>query len=270
MNAPDHEFIRRFVKERAAIVLDANKGYLIDTRLLSVCQAHSFEGLSELVTALRARPSGDLAQDVVEALTTNETSFYRDTSYYEALRDQVIPELIERRSAARSLNVWSAAASTGQEPYSLAMMLADHPELDRWDVKILATDIDEKVLARAREGEFSRHEVNRGLPAADLKRHFEERDGGYRIRDSLKERIEFRQMNLAARWPPMEAMDLVLIRNVLIYFDTATKKTILSRAHGALRRGGYLLLGGAETTLNLTDEFDRVKVGRAVMYRVAA
>ncbi len=266
----EHDFIRGFVKERAAIVLDANKGYLIDARLRSVCREHALADLGALVRALKGRPPDGLVQHIVEALTTNETSFYRDRSYYDALEEHVLPELMTLRRKERRLHLWSAAASTGQEAYSLAMMLADHPELQRWKSRIHATDIDETVLAQARQGKYSDHAVSRGLPASKRARYFEKDGEKWRVRDSIRETVHFAQLNLAGPWPSLEPMDLILLRNVLIYFDVETKKNILERIHRTLRPGGYLLLGGSETTINLTDAFEQVRLGRAVVYRAAA
>jgi chemotaxis protein methyltransferase CheR len=270
MSAADHAFIRQLLRERAAIVLTESKGYLIDSRMPPLCRAHGLAGLSELVKELRRAPHGPLAQEVVEALTTNETSFYRDAGCFDALRERILPEIVERRRRARSINIWSAAASTGQEAYTLAMTIADMPELADWRIGILATDIDEKVLARARTGEYSQAEVNRGLPARQLVKHFEKNGARWRIRETLRRWVRFRRMNLAGPWPAMEPMDLILIRNVLIYFDTQTKRDVLTRARAVLRPGGYVLLGGSETTINLTDAYDRVRLGRTVAYRSAA
>ncbi|MGE0785673.1 MAG: protein-glutamate O-methyltransferase CheR [Sandaracinaceae bacterium] len=267
---PEHDYVRSFVRERAAIVLDENKGYLIDGRLASVCRQHGFAGLPELVGALRADPRSPIAQVVIDALTTNETSFFRDVSYYDALRQEILPELIERRRTQRALTIWSAACSTGQEPYSLAMILAEQKELEGWRIRILATDIDETVLARARTGEFTQLEVNRGLPARQLIAHFEKHGDVWRVKDDVRRLITFEKRNLATRWPAHDPFDLVMLRNVLIYFDTDVRRDILHRAHAAIRPGGYLVLGGAESTINLCDAFVRVRKGKAVLYSVAA
>lgn len=268
--SPEHEFIRRHVNEASAIVLDTNKGYLIDARLRVVLREHELPDLATLVATLRKTPRGPLSQSVVEALTTNETSFFRDQNYYNALREEVFPALIERRAGVRQLNVWSAACSTGQEPYSLAMLLAEMDELRDWQVRVHTTDIDRQVLARAQTGEYSQLEVDRGLPKTYLQRHFEKAGKHWRVRGRAKEMVTFGQLNLAEPWPHLPRMDLVLIRNVLIYFSMETKRDILTRARQVMRPGGYLVLGGAETTINLSEQYERVRHGRAVMYRAAA
>ncbi|MFK7992244.1 MAG: protein-glutamate O-methyltransferase CheR [Sandaracinaceae bacterium] len=266
----EHNFIRNHVMEASAIVLDATKAYLIDTRLRAVLREHDIPDLTSLVRELRRKPRGALSQAVVEALTTNETSFFRDLTYYDALRETVIPSLIERRGSARELNVWSAACSTGQEPYSLAMMLADLPALEDWKLRVHTTDIDRNVLERAKSGEYTQLEVNRGLPAANLLKHFEKTGKNWRVQGRAREMVTFAHLNLAKPWPHMPRMDLVLIRNVLIYFNMETKRDILRRARRVMRPGGYLVLGGAETTINLTEAYERVRHGRAVMYKAAA
>lgn len=265
-----HDYIREHVLKASAIVLDSNKGYLIDTRLRVVLRDHDLADLDALVRELQRKPRGDLSQAVVEALTTNETSFFRDLTYYDALEKEVIPALAERRQSTRQLNIWSAACSTGQEPYSLAMMLSEMPQLDDWKIRIHTTDIDRSVLERAKTGEYSQLAVNRGLPAAKLLRHFEKVGSNWRIRGRAKEMVTFGQLNLAKPWPHMSKMDLVLIRNVLIYFNMETKRDILTRARRVMRPGGYLVLGGAETTINLSEAYERVRHGRAVMYKAAA
>ncbi len=263
-----HQFIRDFLRQRCAIVLDANKGYLIESRLGPLCPSHDCADLGELVETLRKEPGGALAQDVIEALTTNETSFYRDPNCWRALREEVLPELIRRRARFRTLNIWSAAASTGQEAYSLAMILYEMPALVGWRVNIVATDIDERVLAHASKGEYSQLEVSRGLPNALLEKHLSAVGTAWRVRGHIRRMVTFEKLNLAQPWSRKETMDLVLMRNVLIYFDQATKRDVLVRVADILRPDGYLCLGGAETTLNITGRFIPVRMGRTTMYRL--
>ncbi len=268
---PDFEYVRRLVRERAAIVLEDGKAYLAESRLVPVAREEGFASVAELIARIRSERFGRLHRKVVEAMTTNETSFFRDVAPFEALRTVVFPELLARRATERVLHVWCAAASTGQEPYSVAMLLREHfPELATWTVRLLATDLSTEVLARARAGRFTQLEVNRGLPASCLVRYFE-RDGAYWVLgEEVRRMVEFRELNLAEPWPPLPPMDVVLLRNVLIYFDLDTKRAVLGRLRRVLRADGWLFLGGAETTLNVDDAFERVQVGRASAYRVRA
>jgi chemotaxis protein methyltransferase CheR len=180
----------------------------------------------------------------------------------------VIPDLIQRRRGERRLNVWCAASATGQEPYSVALLLREHfPQLAGWQVSLLASDLSREALARAREGRFSQIEVNRGLPAALLVKYFEQHGTSWQLKPDVRRMVDFQEMNLARPWPALPPMDLVLIRNVMIYFDVATKKAILGRLARVLRPDGYLLLGGAETTLNLDDSYRRVETLKASFYQ---
>lgn len=245
--AADLDIVRRLVHERAAIVLDETKGYLVEARLTPLCPAEGFANVPALIAALRARPAPDLAAKVVDAMTTNETSFFRDSHPFESIRKEILPDLLARRAATRSLSVWCAACSTGQEPYSIAMMLRDHfPQTAGWNISILATDISTRALARARDGVFNQLEINRGLPAPLLVKHFTKSGRDWRLKDEVKSMIRFREMNLATAWPPVGRVDLLLMRNVLIYFDDATKRTITLRARKVLADDGYFMLGSAE------------------------
>lgn len=262
---PDYAFIRDLVRTHSAIALEPGKAYLIESRLTALARGEGMTSLRQLVNRLRAGGEPALQRKVVEAMTTNETSFFRDVYPFDALRQQILPELLKRRADSRTLNVWSAACSTGQEPYSLAILLREHfPELFRagWKVSILATDLASRVLERARRGAFSQLEINRGLPAALAVKYFV-RDGlEWVAHDSLRRMIDFREMNLAVPWPSLPPMDVIFLRNVLIYFEMETKSTILSSVRRILRPDGCLFLGAAETTLNLDDAFERVRMGR--------
>ena len=202
---------------------------------------------------------------VVEALTTNETTFFRDHHPFEALRSEVLPRLIAGRQRTRNLFVWSAACSTGQEPYSLAMLIREHfPELKDWDVRILATDFSQAALDRVNLGRYRQLEVNRGLPAPLLVKYFEREGAEWRVRSDLRSMVETKQLNLVEQWPSMPFVDVVMLRNVLIYFDVATKKKILGHVRKIMSSDGVLFLGAAETTLNIDDSFDRMTVGHAI------
>jgi len=205
----------------------------------------------------------------VEAMTTNETSFFRDFHPFEGLKKFVLPDLIARRAAERELTVWCAASSSGQEPYSLAMLIRENlPQLVSWRIRILATDLSSDVLARAREGRYSQLEVNRGLPASLLVKYFEKRGCDWYLRDDIRNMVDFQIVNLASAWPFLPPMDIVMLRNVLIYFGVETKKDILAKVRRVLRPDGYLFLGGSETTFSIDDSFERVQLERATCYRV--
>jgi chemotaxis protein methyltransferase CheR len=261
---PDYTYIRELVRERSAIVLEPSKAYLIESRLTPLARSEGVGTLQQLIIRLRGDRNGALVRKVVEAMTTNETSFFRDRHPFDALRQQIIPELRASREPTKMLNVWSAACSTGQEAYSVAMVLHEHfPDLtSSWRVRILGTDLSGQVVERARRGSFSQLEVNRGLPATLGVKYFRREGLEWFVRDALKQMTEFREMNLVEPWPSLPPMDVVFLRNVLIYFDTETKKAILKRVRQVLRPDGYLFLGGAETTLNIDESFERVPLDK--------
>jgi chemotaxis protein methyltransferase CheR len=270
MTAGDFEFIRKLLLETSANVLGPGKEYLVDTRLAPLVRKLELGSITDLVARLRAPGSLDLVSQVVAALVTTETSFFRDVHPFEALRKTVIPDLIRRRAGEQTLTIWCAASSTGQEPYSLAMLLREHfPELRTWKVFLIATDLSREVLARAREGKYNQIEVNRGLPAPLLVKYFEQHGTQWQLTEEIRKLVDFRELNLTQPWPFLPRMDLILNRNVMIYFDVATKKSILSRIARLLRPDGYLLLGGSETTFNLDDSFQRVEPLKAGFYQLS-
>jgi chemotaxis protein methyltransferase CheR len=261
--------VRSFNRERSAVVLEADKRYLVESRLSPLLRELQLASIGELVERLRLNPVNGPHSRIVEALVTGESSFFRDHHPFEALRRSVLPDLIERRRGERRLNIWCAACSVGQEPYSVAMLLREHFQgLSGWNVSLLATDISQEALDRAREGRYNQIEVNRGLPALLLVRHFRQQGTHWRINPEVRAMVDFRTLNLARPWPPLPRMDLVLIRNVMIYFDVETRKSILGRLAALLRPDGYLLLGGAETTFNLNDSYRRVEQLRSGFYQL--
>jgi len=269
ISASEFDYVRRLVLDQSAIVLEDDKHYLVESRLLPLARREGFDSIASLVAWLGPRKFDGLQRKVVEAMTTNETSFFRDFHPFEALRKSILPELMTKRAYAKELNFWSAACSSGQEPYSLAMVLQEYfPSLADWSVRIVATELSADMLARAREGLYSQLEVNRGLPAMLLVKHFRQRGTDWQIREDLRRRVEFQILNLAEAWPLLPPMDIVLMRNVLIYFGLDTKKKILGRVRQLLKPDGFLFLGGAETTFNLDDAFERVQFDRTICYRV--
>jgi chemotaxis protein methyltransferase CheR len=265
----DFDYIRTLVRTKSAIVLEPGKEYLVQARLLPLARKQGLDDISALVDKLK-RGDATLATDVVEAMTTNETSFFRDVHPFEMLREEVLPALAQTRAAQRKLNIWSAAASTGQEAYTIAMTLREHfAQLATWDVSILGTDLSREVLEKAREGRYAQIEVNRGLPAPLLVKYFDRAGPAWRVKADLKRGVEFRQLNLMLPFPVLPRMDIVFLRNVLIYFDADTKRDILTRVRNAMAPDGYLFLGAAETTLQFDGLFDRVPRARGNCYRVS-
>ncbi len=270
LSLTDFEYVRREVLERSAIVLGDDKLYLAAARLATLARAEGHPSVQHLIAELRAGSGNGLHQRVVEAIATHETSFFRDLHPFEALRKQILPELIARRAPLRTLNLWCAACASGQEPFSVAMLIREHfPALAGWKVRVLGSDIAADVLERARQGRFSQVEVNRGLPARLLVKYFARVEGGWQIADCIRQMVEFRPINLIGPWPALPPMDVVLLRNVMIYFDLATKQSLLARVRQLLKADGSLFLGAAETTLNIDDRFVRQQLDRAVWYQMA-
>lgn len=267
----DLTYIRNLVRERSAIVLEEEKDYLIRSRLEPLAKELGFDSLVELVGKLRRASDDTLHRTVVEAMTTNETSFFRDLSPFLALKEHLLPEVIARRASTRCLSIWCGASASGQEPYSIMLTILEHfPELQDWRIRFLATDISRVMLKRCQEGIYSQIEVNRGLPAGLLTKYFSKNGTHWQIAENIRKRIEFREMNLAHPWPLLPRMDMVVLRNVMIYFDGETKKQILKKIRHILDPQGYLLLGGTETTINLDDQYERVAVNGTSCYRICA
>jgi len=259
------DFLAALLKEKSGLIVTADKIYLLDARLSPIARKHNIAGLDALVTAMRAPGAFALIGEVVDAMTTNETSFFRDKTPFEALKTSLIPGLITRRAAQKAIRIWSAACSTGQEPYSLAMMLRDQfPVLGDWRIEIVATDLSPTVLARARDGVFSAFEVQRGLPIQMLVRHFDQVEQNWRIKPELKRMIDFRPLNLLGDLGALGRFDIILCRNVLIYFDQPTKAAVLSRMARMLPSDGSLILGGAESVFGISDAFSDVPGLRGV------
>ncbi len=272
MDSAQFEFIRALVYDRAAIVLEDSKEYLIQTRLSPIARAQGLATVEELLDRLRLEKWSALHARVVEAMTTNETSFFRDIGPFDALKKRLLPEIIQKRSGSRRLAIWSAASSTGQEIYSIAILLrGSFPQLaNGWRVVLHATDYSNEMVARGRQGVFTQLEVNRGLPAPLLIKYFQRNGAEWTIREELRKMIEFRQLNLTQAWSGIEDVDVVFMRNVLIYFDLATKKKILGRLPSVMRSDGALFLGAAETTLGVDAAFEPVQMEKTLCYKLRA
>ena len=265
------DYIRSLVREKAAIIVDSDKGYLVESRLLPLARKEGFATLDDFITKLRTAPYNVMHRKVVDAMTTNETSFFRDVHPFESLKTEILPKMIEARAKVRQLSFWCGASSTGQEPYSICMLMREHfPQLATWKIDFLATDLSRDVLDKARAGKFSQLEVNRGLPAPMLLKYFARQGVEWQIKDEVRSLMTFREQNLMETWNIPYGLDIVFLRNVMIYFDVETKKQILGNIRRHLKPDGYLFLGGAETTLNLDDKFERVRFDKTWCYRPLA
>jgi chemotaxis protein methyltransferase CheR len=271
MTAQDFDVICRLLREQSGISLEAGKEYLVETRLAPVLYELKLGSIGELIGQLRSHNGFELSRQIIESLVTGETSFFRDVHPFEDLRKTVIPDLIDRRRAQRRLNIWCAASSTGQEPYSLALLFREHfPELAGWTVSLLASDISRSLLRRARLGLYNQVEATRGLPDALRSKYFEQQGTDWQLAPSICRMVDFREINLASAWPALPQMDLILVRNVMIYFEVETKKSILAKLIRLLPPDGYLLLGGSETTFQLSDDFRRVDSLKSGFYQVSS
>lgn len=263
----DFDYLRNFLRETAAILLDSDKEYLAETRLTPLAHHEGFASIEDLMGDVRKHRS-DLRRKVLDAMTNNETWFFRDLVPFEAMRQEIIPALISARSGEKKLRFWSAASSTGQEPYSLAMLWQEHFRLPDWDLQILATDISETALTRARQGRYSQMEVNRGLPITLLTKYFRRSGLDWELVPEMRSRVDFRSFNLSQPWPALPKMDVIFVRNVMIYFDVEIRKQILARVRSLLQPDGVLFLGCAETTLNLDAGFERIAFGKTAYHKL--
>lgn len=247
--------LRRLLASAAGISLDADKLYLAESRLAPIMRDNDAVDLAELMRRIERREDEALLQAVIDAMTTNETSFFRDRAPFDQFQRELLPELMAKRQDKRRLRIWCAACSTGQEPYSLAMLLEEEEsKLEGWNVEILATDISETALKAARAGLYSQFEVQRGLSTARLLRHFHQHDGNWRVADRLRSRVTFRKLNLLSKFREIGPFDLVFCRNVLIYFEPEVKRDVLLRLSQVLAADGSLILGAAE---GASDEANR-------------
>lgn len=262
--AADLEQVSRMVAAESGVVLGEEKDYLIKSLLEPLARAHG-GSLKGLLDHVEADSTGLLRQEIVEALLNHETWFFRDPQAFDAIADEVLPELAARKRFP--IRIWSAGCATGQEPYSIAMAVEERFPRLRDQVEVWASDLSERALARAQEGRYTQLEVNRGLKATLLVRHFEEDGEHWRVRQALKERVRFGRLNLAGPWPSLPEMDVILIRNVLMYFGDETRMEVLERVHRLLRPDGYLFLGAAEGTIPAEESFALARKGRVAYHR---
>ena len=255
MTPADYDFLRKFLKERSGLDLSADKQYLVESRLMPLARKANLSGLEELVQKIKNGASA-LASDVVEAMTTNETFFFRDKVPFDHLRDVVLPEMIQARAARKSMRIWCAAASTGQEPYSIAITIKEmSAQLAGWRIEIIGTDISQQVLEKSKSGIYTQFEVQRGLPIQLLVKYFKQTGEMWQINPDIRAMIQYRPLNLLQDFSSMGKFDIIFCRNVLIYFDQEMKTQIFGRLAKCMEPDGFLALGAAETVVGLTDAF---------------
>ncbi len=256
MRVEDFDLFAKFVYQRSGLVLTKEKAYLLDSRLMPVARRWNFKDLGELANALRSKSDEALLADITDAMTTNESSFFRDQKPFDQFRQVVLPRFLQARAATRRLRIWSAACSNGQEPYSLAMILDEEAsKMPGWTIEIVATDLCREVLEKAKQGLYTQFEVQRGLPITMLVKHFTQIGDKWQISKQMQGKIKFQQFNLLEPMTALGQFDIVFCRNVLIYFDPATKAKVLEGIGRQMPPDGILYLGGAETVLGVTQAF---------------
>jgi len=268
MNVNDFEFIAQLLYQRSGLMITQEKAYLLESRLNPVARKWDLESFDALIAAVRSKKDERLLVDVTEAMTTNESFFFRDNRPFEQFREIVLPHLLQARASSKQIRIWSAACSSGQEPYTLAMLLKEEAaKLSGWRVEILATDLSTEILEKARKGLYSQFEVQRGLPITLLMKHFTQEGEKWQISEEIRKMVSFRPFNLLESPAQLGTFDVVFCRNVLIYFDQATKSQVLSRIAQIMPGDGYLYLGGAETVLGISESFE-VLPGQRGIYRL--
>jgi chemotaxis protein methyltransferase CheR len=270
MTVTDFEFICQILRERSGLVLTNDKAYLLESRLLPVARKWKLATFDDLVRVIRTKMDEAVVRDVVEAMTTNESFFFRDTKPFDQFKALVLPALLKSRAASRTIRIWSAACSSGQEPYSLAMILSESAaQLNGWKIEIVGTDLSTEILNRAKEGMYSQFEVQRGLPITMLVKNFAQIGDRWQINAKIRGMVQYKEFNLLQDPMPLGRFDVVFCRNVLIYFDQPTKTRVLNSVAKLMPEDGFLFLGGAETVLGITDKFQMVPGQRGV-YGVAS
>jgi chemotaxis protein methyltransferase CheR len=259
MTGDDFDLLCRLLKERSGLVPTRDKAYLLESRLLPVARKRNMKSLDELIAGLRGRADTDLVRDVVEAMTTNESFFFRDIKPFDQFRNFVLPALTKTRASKKAIRIWSAACSSGQEPYTLAMILGEEKaRLPGWTFEIIATDLSTEILEKAQAGVYSQFEVQRGLPIQLLVKYFKQQGERWQIDTAIRGMVKYRCLNLLDDFTPMGMFDVIFCRNVLIYFDQETKVSIFNRLARAVDADGFLVLGAAETVVGLSDAFKPV------------
>jgi chemotaxis protein methyltransferase CheR len=270
MEREGFDFLAKLVKERSGLVLTRDKAYLLESRLEPVARKHNLAGVDALILDLLLRKEEAIIREVTEAMTTNESFFFRDSKPFEKFRDIVLPQILSAKKDRKFFRVWSAACSSGQEPYSLAMVLREEAErLAGWRYEIVGTDISSEVMEKAKAGIYSQFEVQRGLSIKLLLKYFKKRDDMWHVDPALRAMVEFKEMNLLGDLASVGVFDVVFCRNVLIYFDQETKAEVLEKIRAAMVEGGTLFLGGAETVLGISKKFKPTQ-GQSGMYTLVS
>ncbi|MEP4032590.1 protein-glutamate O-methyltransferase CheR [Roseibium polysiphoniae] len=271
MTPAEFEFLKKFLKDKSGLVLSNDKQYLVESRLLPVARTAKLDTLSGLIGNMQRGGNSKLENDVIEAMTTNESFFFRDKTPFDHFNDTMLPALLEARARTRALKIWCAAASSGQEPYSLGICLKEAgPKLAGWRTRILGTDLSNEVLEKAKAGIYSQFEVQRGLPIQMLLKYFDQKGDMWQINPDMRAMIEWRKLNLLDNFNHLGEFDILFCRNVLIYFDQQTKSEILDRLAKMVPDDGFLVLGAAETVVGLTDAFKPVPGKRGLFQRKQA
>lgn len=265
MNITDFDIYKDLLKKSSGLVLTQDKIYLIESRLNPLAKKWGFSDITEMTNALRGVPSKELVVDIVEAMTTNETSFFRDTKPFDIFKNTVLPYLKNKPGNSKNIRIWCAASSSGQEPYSLAMLLKEEmATMPGWNFKITATDISHDILDQAKEGLYTQFEVQRGLPITLLMKYFTQDGDKWCISQDIKNMVEYKYFNLLDNMSSLGGFDIIFCRNVLIYFDKDTKREVLLNMHNLISDDGFLFLGGAETVLGITDDFKAMPNNRGL------
>jgi chemotaxis protein methyltransferase CheR len=260
--------LRAYLRRESGLILDADKRYLVESRLSPIIRRESMNGLSDLVRILELNQAPRLAQEVVQAMTINETYFFRDRLPFDTLRNEILPEMIRTRSIQKSIRIWCAAASTGQEPYSIALIIEEMASrMPGWRVEIIGTDLSEAALARAKEGLYSQFEVQRGLSTAQLLRYFNQIRDMWQLKENIRSRVKYRHMNLLSDYSLLGTFDIIFCRNVLIYFDAAKKSEVLNKMTRILAPDGAIFLGAAESVIGLDTKLAPHPQHRGVLVR---
>jgi len=269
MNNTDFDYICQLLKERSGLIVTRDKTYLLESRLLPLARKWGYKTLDELVAGMRSKRDTEQVREVVEAMTTNESFFFRDIKPFDQFKNLVLPYLLTARAQAKSIRIWSAACSSGQEPYSLAMLLSEQAEkLRGWRIEIIATDLSNDILDKAKAGFYTQFEVQRGLPIQLLMKYFQQQGDRWQINPALKKMIDYRPFNLLDEPTALGRFDVIFCRNVLIYFDQPTKSVVLDRLARQMAPDAFLYLGGAETVLGLSTKLQPVPENRGIYSQI--
>ena len=264
MRPEDFDFIAKLLKDRSGLIITRDKAYLLESRLTPVARKRGLKGLDDLVASLRSAGE-DLLREVTEAMTTNESFFFRDIKPFDQFKDVVLPAMLASRAAKKSFRIWSAASSSGQEAYSLAMILKEEaPKMPGWKIEVVGTDISNEMLEKAKSGLYSQFEVQRGLPIQYLVKYFKKNNEMWQIDPAIRAMVQFREYNLLHDLKTLGQFDVVFCRNVLIYFDQPTKTRVLDNIAKVMPDDGFLYLGGAETVLGISDKFKPIPEQRGI------